>query len=316
MKKLFTLLSMTGALTAAQAQHYDTLVNHANNLTLQAGRYTMGGEWGFYAGHNSFEQQQFGEKYMVNGHVEVLGVIAHLATASGTVSDPDFEIDFRVWEADKATGKPSGNNSLEDGHLDLGDANLNGPTVVMFHNEAPVDDAFFVTMDLGDYAHHGLSGDTVGLYYAPHGSRSASDIANVSFRNVFQAHGHGAPDWKDFYAQFTTPTQIATHLALYPIVEIHATSIGDISRNNLQIKAPYPNPSDAGIFVPYTLKKQTEVRFHILDINGKMVGSVHKGHLKAGDYNERIDISTLSSGTYFLSLITNEDAIALKINKL
>lgn len=315
MKRISLLLFTAFGFTNAFAQNIDTLKNHTGQVTLEAGRYT-GSSWGFYAGHNSKEQQQFGEKYLVDDHVHVLGVVAHIATSTGTVTDPDFEIDFRLWEVDASTGKPAGTTGIEDGHLDLGDANLGGPTIILFHHEAHVEEAFFVTMDLGDYAHDGLAGDTVGLYYAPNGARSASDIANVPYRNVFQAHSHGAPNWRDFYTQFTTPVQIATHLALYPIVEIEGhTGVANISKNGLQVMSPYPNPSGHDITFPFQLRKQADVIFNIMDINGKIIRVVNKGALNPGEHLQRFDISDLPAGSYILSVITSEGAVGVQFGK-
>lgn len=315
MKKLTTLLLVSGAWTL-HAQNLDTLKNHTDGLSLEAGRYTAGGDWGFFAGHNSKEQQQFGEKYLVEDHVHVVGVVAYLTTSTGTVTDPHFEIDFRLWEVDSSTGAPAGDAGIEDGHLHLEDANLGGATTVLFHEEAHVEEAFFVTMDLGDYAHDGLAGDTVGLYYAPDGSRSASDIAEVPYRNVFQPHSHGAPEWRDFYTQFTTPEQLATHLALYPIVEMEASGIGQVVKNGLQVSSPYPNPSHSEITFPFQLEKQADVAFHILDINGRMVKEVTAGPLPAGEHKKQIDIRTLPAGTYILSVVSSEGAVGVKFNKL
>lgn len=300
------------------AQHQeDTLQNHANGLTLEAGRYTTGNDWGFYVGHNSKEQQQFGEKYLIEDDVHVLGVVAHLTTSTGTVTDPQFEIDFRLWNVDPTTGRPAGNTGIEDGHLDLGDANLGGATVIMFHDEAHVEDAFFVTMDLGDYAHDGLAGDTVGLYYAPDGTRSATDIANVPFRNVFQAHSHGAPNWRDLYTQFTTPTAIATHLALYPIVAMEEhTSVKKITKNGLQVMNPYPNPANAQITFPINLSKAAELTFTVMDLNGRVLKTQDQGLMPAGAHEQHIDISDLPAGSYILSALSSEGAVGIKFNKL
>lgn len=314
MKRLFLFVLSATGLSHVWAQ--DTLKNHTGTVTLQAGRYT-GSDWGFFAGHNSKEQQQFGEKYLVDDHVHVLGVVAHITTSTGAVKDRSFEIDFRLWKADVSTGKPAGTASIEDGHLDLGDANLGGPTVIMFHDETHIDDAFFVTMDLGDYAHDGLAGDTVGLYYAPHGTRTAADIASVPFRNVFQAHSHGAPNWKDFYTQFTTPSQIATHLALYPIVEMEAhTGIASISKNGLQVMSPYPNPAGNEITFPFHLKKPADVDFNIMDLSGRIIKVFNRGLSGMGEQQQKMDISDLPSGTYILSIVSSEGSLGMKFSKI
>lgn len=314
MKKLLPLMASFLGMNAVFAQDVDTLKNFTGNVTLEVGRYS-GSDWGFFAGHNSKEQQQFGEKYLVADHVHVLGVVAHLTTSTGTVTDPDFEIDFRLWPSG-ANGQPAGTSSIEDGHLDLGDANLGGATVVMFHDEKHVDTAFFVTMDLGDYAHDGLAGDTVGLYYAPHGTRTATDIANVPFRNVFQPHSHGNPVWRDFYTQFTTPLQIATHLALYPIVELEELSVGGVTKNGLSINAPYPNPATHLLNVPFTLTKGAEVSMQIMDLNGRIISNFEKMNLATGTHTKSIDVQSLPVGAYILTILSTEGAMGLKFNKI
>ena len=316
MKSTSLLLLSLCALTQTFAQNTDTLKNFTGTPSLEAGKYT-GNDWGFYAGHNSKEQPQFGEKYLIDEHVHVLGVVAHIATSTGTVTNPHFEIDFRLWNVDPATGKPAGASSIEDGHLHLEDANLGGPTVILFHNEAHVEEAFFVSMDLGDYAHDGLAGDTVGLYYAPHGTRTTADITATPFRNVFQAHSHGAPNWRDFYTQFTTPVQIATHLALYPIVEMEEhTGMSKVAKNGLQVRSPYPNPARQEMTLPFSLQQSTELSFHIMDLSGRIISTINKGPLNSGDHQQKFDLSALPAGTYILSLKSPDAAIGIKFNKL
>lgn len=312
-----TSLLLLSALTLSQsfAQETDTLKNFSGPVSLEAGKYS-GADWGFYAGHNSKEQQQFGEKYLVDEHVHVLGVVAHLATSTGTVTNPHLEIDFRLWNVDAATGKPAGNASIEEGHLHLEDANLGGPTLILFHNETHVEDAFFVTMDLGDYAHDGLSGDTVGLYYAPHGTRTAADISATPFRNVFQAHSHGTPNWRDFYTQFTTPAQLATHLALYPVVEMEShTGLGKVAKNGLQLNSPFPNPAGNELILPFQLQKQSRLSFQIMDLSGRILSSIDKGIVNPGEHLQKFDLSNLAAGTYILSVIGQEAAIGIRFNK-
>lgn len=312
------LLLLAGAMAInASAGDVDTLKNHGATVALVAGKHTTAGDWGFYAGHNSNMEQQFGEKYVIDGHGHVLGVVAHITTSTGSVTNAGFEIDFRLWEADSVKGKPKGSSSIEDGHLDLGDANLGGATVVMFHSEAHVDDVFYVTMDLGDYAHDGLAGDTVGLYYATPGTRTTADITDVPYRNVFQAHSHGAPEWKDFYTQFTTPTQIATHLALYPIVELEEhVGVRGVTKNGLQVRGLYPNPANDEVNVQYALKQNADVHLTIMDMSGKLVKEVAIGKKGSGAHEARVNINDLPAGAYVLSVISSEGALGMRLNKL
>lgn len=313
MKKILMLLLAPSL--GAYAQDVDTLSNHADGLSLECGQYLHAGEWGFYAGHNSFGQQQFGEKYLVEGHVHVLGVVAHMKTSTGTVSDPDGAFALRVWPVD-GDGKPRGTAAAMSVELAHADLVLDGPTIALFPQEAHMDDAFFVTLDLDDYAHEGLAGDTLGLYYAPDGSRSAADIANTPYRNVFQPHSHGAPTWKDFYAQATTPDPIATHLALYPIVELDDhTSVGQIAKGGLKLSALYPNPASNALSLSYWLETNQKVGFSVLDMQGRLIESIDPVSMAPGEHQRSIDISGLPQGVYLLCVRSENAQFALRFVK-
>jgi len=316
MKHLFLLLGLCGCVSQLRANN-DTLKNHAGGVILEAGRYTGPGEWGFVAGHNSEEQQQFGEKYYIEDAVKVSGVVAYLATSTGTVTDPGLQITFRLWGEDPISGRPSGTSGLQSGVLELGNAHLGDATVVMFANKVRMEDAFFVTMDLGDYGHDGLEGDTVGLYHAPDGSRTAADIANVPYRNVYQAHGHGSSiDWKDFYAEHTTAAPVATHLALYPIVEMDNVGIGSVTQNGLRVMAPYPHPAGDEVSIPFHLSSHSAVEFRLMDMSGRTIRVIPQQAFDAGSHAQKVSLEGLGAGTYVLSLVSEAGAVGIKVNKL
>jgi hypothetical protein len=315
MRKLITLLALSTTSFNAIASETDTLKNHAAGATLQIGKYTTSGDWGFYAGHNSNFQQQFGEKYKISEHADVLGVVAYIGTTTGTVSDNDLEIDFKLWGA-KADGSPTDTGYIEDGHIDLGDVTLGGPTVIMFHSHAHVDYDFFVTMDLGDYLHDGLGSDTVGLYHTADGTRTAADISSTNYRNIFQAHSHSSVSWKDFYTQFTTPTAIATHFAIYPIVEMEEHSSVTFANESIQVSAPYPNPCTQTVNIPYYLNRSQKTSFTIMDIKGKVIERYEATPTTAGQHTKQIDISKLPTGIYNILIAGEEGAVAMKISKM
>ena len=315
MKYIILLLGCYGCM--AQLRANDTLRNHAGGLVLEAGKYTGSGQWGFIAGHNSEEQQQFGEKYYIDDPVKVAGVVAHLATTTGTVTDPGLQLTFRLWKEDPISGIPAGATGVEEGHLSLGEARLGEATVILFANKAHMEDAFFVTMDLGDYGHDGLAGDTVGLYHAPHGSRTTADIANIPFRNVYQPHGHGTTiEWKDFYADNGLQAPLATHLALYPVIEMENVGIGTLVQNGISVMSPYPQPAVTQLNVPFRLDRSVAVGFRLMDMAGRTVSSVVAREYAAGQYEQNIDLEMLPAGSYILSVLSEEGAVGIRINKL
>ncbi len=294
---------------SAQAAE-DTLKNHADGLILVSDKYTGAGEWGYFLGHNHHEQQQFAEKYYVDDHVHVLGVAVHL---TGTVTNTDNEAYCRAFEVE-ADGLPGA--ELEHGHMDFGDLDLaGGVNIILFHDEAHVEDSFFVSFDLGDYAHGGQEGDTIGVYYAPDGSRNSADLARFG-RNVIQEHGHGSANWSDVYSQ--SFLNLATHLAIYPIVEFedHHNNIKQVAGKTLAVAAPYPNPAAGSITIPYTVKKGSDVTIEITDMAGRKVQAISKGNTPAGSYSETLDLSHFHTGLYYVTVRTDYGALAVRISKI
>ncbi len=309
MKKLLTFMSAAVLAVSAQAAE-DTLKNHVDGLTLGSAKYTGSGEWGYFLGHNHHEQQQFAEKYYVDDHVHVLGVVVHV---TGTVTNAGNEASGRIFEVG-TDGLPGA--ELEDGHIDFGDLDLSGgANIILFHDEAHVEDSFFVSFDLGDYAHGGQEGDTIGVLYAPDGSRNSADLANFG-RNVIQEHGHGSANWSDVYSQ--SFLNLATHLAIYPIVEFedHHNSVQQVSGKNLAIAAPYPNPAAGSIMIPYTVKKGSDVTIEVVDLAGRKVQAISKEGMIAGSYTETLDLSRLQNGLYHVVVRTDSGALAVRISKI
>ncbi len=312
MKQLFTLLTASLLTCSLSAQEEtDTLVNHASGLPLSTDEYTGTNQWGYYAGMNHKSQQQFGERYEISEHGDVIGIIVHVA---GTVTNAENEAHVRIFNV-AGDGKPGA--EVEHGHVHFHDLNLDGSaTVVMLDDHAHVHDAFFATFDIGDYAHGGYEGDTIGVLYAPHGSRETADLA-VLYRNVIQEHSHGAAVWSDFYTGNNTP--VATHFAIYPIVEFeHEHEVGleqAVSNGILSFSSPYPNPAAEKITVPFQLTESSDVEFFVHDLTGKQLLSKTIGKVVPGVYEHTLDLSSLKSGHYIVVVKTTKGSLATKISK-
>lgn len=312
MKKLLTLsvLSMFAS-TSLLAQHEeDTLINHASGLPLSTNEYSGTNQWGYYAGMSHKKQEGFGERYEISEHGDVIGVIIHV---KGTVTNDENEAHVRIFDV-ASDGKPG--TEIENGHIHFHDLNLDGSaTVVMLNAHAHVHDTFFAVFDIGDYAHGGYEGDTIGLLYSPDGSRATADLGTL-YRNVTSEHSHGATSWEDFYTQNFTP--IATHFAIYPIVEFeheHTAGLEQLSDGILTFSAPYPNPAENTLSVPFSLKEDSNVEFEVLDLTGKQVLTQKAGISNAGLHTHQLDISALNSGHYIIIIKTERGSLATKISK-
>lgn len=313
MKQLFTLyIASMLTVTLSAQEETDTLVNHAPGLPLATDSYTGTNQWGYYAGMNHKGQQQFGERYEISEHGDVVGVIVHV---TGTVTNEENEAYVRIFTV-AGNGKPG--TEVEHGHVHFHDLNLDGTaTVVMLDGHAHVHDAFFATFDIGDYAHGGYEGDTIGVLYTPHGSREASDLSTL-YRNVIQEHSHGAIAWSDFYTGNNTP--VATHFAIYPIVEFEHDhgNVGleqAVSNGILSFASPYPNPAVEQITVPFRLTESSDVAFFIYDLTGKELLTSTIGKTAPGIHEHTLDLSALRSGHYIVVVKTDKGSLATKINK-
>jgi len=308
MKNLFTLSLISLLALPTYAQHEDTLINHTEGLPLTSDEYTGNNQWGYYSGMSHKKQQQFGERYDITEHGDVVGVIVHL---TGEVANHENEAYVRIFDV-ASDGKPG--TEIEHGDVHFHDLDLTGnATVVMLHEHAHVHDSFFATFDIGDYAHGGYDGDTIAVLYSPDGSREAADLSTLH-RNVVQEHSHGATVWSDFYTGNNTP--VATHFAIYPIVEFEHLGVDEnISNGVVSLSSPYPNPAINTMTVPFNLSEASEVSLFVLDLTGKEVININKGQLSAGDQNLTVEVSNLNSGSYIIVVKTSKGSLATKFLK-
>jgi len=275
-----------------QAQETHTLQHIAPEAATEMPSY-LGSEpnaWGYQIGHNYYGDEAYGEKYEIDGHGDVVGVIAYLGGTSASTLTASYKV-----HSVAATGLPGA--ALATKTFTMGSAPTTGdtPHMVMFDNEAHVDDHFFVVLDLGDYSHDPLQGDTLCLMSGPHGSRPASD--NVFGRNVIRWHSHGTPNWKDFYTQNFTP--ISTYFAIYPVMEGAATGIGEHLLGDAHLSV-FPMPFADELNIRLDATSAEPLRIHLFDANGRLLKS-EQHSVAAGEQMLRIDTQALAHGSYVVA---------------
>ncbi|UII26783.1 T9SS type A sorting domain-containing protein [Fulvivirga maritima] len=290
-KLLFVVLAIS-LTSLVNAQDLDTLTNLSDTVELYAPQYSNPGEWGYILGQNSSYRQQFAEKYYIEGSGVVKGMVVHL---SGNYNHPNNYVEFNVYNV-AANALPG--NRLGGKQVLYKDLDLSGKAMhVAFNTAIAVKDSFFVTFNVLDYLHGGYDGDTLGLMMGEEGSRSEQDL-NSFGRNAVQAHNHTKEDWKDFYTQNFTP--IATHFALYPIVEFNTITAIDPLVNNVDIKL-FPNPAREH----FCIASDTEIiQLEIYDLRGKLFYQVSKNGVK-----ECVNTNDWPQGSYIVRAITQTDRI-------
>jgi len=248
------------------------------------------GAWGYTIGHNYYGDEAYGEKYAISGSGSVVGVIAYL----GGTSNSNVNASYKV-HAVATTGLPGA--ALATKSFAMGSAPTDGTTPHMqtFNSTVAVQDQFFVVLDLGDYSHDPLQGDTLCLMSGPHGSRPESD--NVFGRNVIRWHGHGTPNWKDFYTQNFTP--ISTYFAIYPVMQGAAVGVGEHELGDASLSV-FPMPFLDELNIRLEATSTEPLRIHLFDASGRLLQS-QQYSMAGGEQLLRLDTQALANGTYVVA---------------
>jgi len=287
----------------------DTLINHNHGLPLSTYKYDGNNQWGFYSGHNHLYRQQYAEKYYVEGDVRVVGVISH---HTGVFANPNNIAEFNVYNVG-SNRLPS--NKMGGKQILFKDIDYSGnPMITFFNNPINVSDSFFVSFNLFDYAHGGYEGDTIAILCSPDGSRNSDDFINFG-RNAVQRHNHSFVDWRDFMTQNFTP--VATHFAIYPLIEVDPSSIfkNSYSNNAIEIISIFPNPVIDLVSIRLKVNKTDSYHIKLYDLSGKEVLS-NTAYLP-GNIEDTVsfDLKDLNSGMYFCIVFNEKENIVFKILK-
>ena len=222
-------------------------------------------------------------------------------------SDASDEIRWQIW-GDQGNG-PDG--LLKQQLFPLSSINMNTEpdysqsTIHMFTNPYPAPSTFFVGYYVGDY-YHGVyeSGTSFGLCHTEEGARANHNDLNSTWRTAIAGHHHApsSPPFKDMYVD-VFPNPVDLYLAIHPIIEIEsAAGIEDgITAGGFTVGKPYPNPAKEHIFLDYEIGLRGEVQVDIIDLSGRLISSVNSGKKEPGEYQFKISLEGLVSGTYLIS---------------
>ena len=305
MKQLYLLFAFVLITQMLFSQSVDTLRNFAANTELVALKYSGRNQWGYYLGQNHVSNQQYAEKYYIHGKGEILGLVTHL---TGTFVHPNNTVEFNVYSVAKDKLPGIRLHSIAVKYKDL---DLSGKAyAVKFQKPIAVSDSFFVAFNVHDYMHGGFDGDTIGLYSGIKNSRTTSDLKNFG-RNAVQVHNHDMEEWKDFYSQNFTP--IATHFALFPIVEFPINGLSEYDNKDFKILEISPNPAKNSVIINYECNTGGEVVISIYNLQGKQVKKEIISEKTFDSQSYKLNLEGLPSGTYVLNLRTQTTSLTSKI---
>lgn len=292
MFRLLFLLAIAAPAALAQTAP-DTLRHLAPGTPFVAHTYATP-RTGYILGHNSRGTEEYAEKYRVTGGGRLVGMVAHL---NGVVANRNNISEFNAYRvgANRLPDLRIASKQVFYGDLDLS----GGPMMVRFNAPVAVADSFFVSFNVTDYQHGGFDGDALTVLAGPNGSRSPADAARFG-RNAVRLHNHALRDWADLYRQNFTP--IATHLALFPIVELTNPTAGEdapaLVSLGLTLRPAYPNPARGQATVAFELGAPADVRVELYDVQGRLVRSAALGAQGAGTHTHALDLGGLAPGTY------------------
>jgi len=99
-------------------------------------------------------------------------------------------------------------------------------------------------------------------------------------------------------------------IMLPPISGIHHNGNNEIS---FKLYDNYPNPFNGSTVIKYSLSKQSQIKFSIYDITGRLILNLDEGKKSSGTYNHILNLQNHSSGVYILKLEVNNYSSTKKL---
>jgi len=139
---------------------------------------------------------------------------------------------------------------------------------------------------------------------------SFSDASDTIVQVMNDVNGQG------FTFQFNKTPVSLTFDPNNQIILKQATTV--VSTNNLttfktNLYQPEPNPADNSVLIPFDLSKNGSVKLVLTDLSGRLVLSKKLNGLSAGNHKQRMDISSVSAGTYLVILETANERLSKKL---
>ncbi|MBS1584146.1 MAG: T9SS type A sorting domain-containing protein [Bacteroidetes bacterium] len=283
---------------------------------------------GIVSGTDAYGDKGYAERYDWNAadsSLEVLGVVALFGGTYNAASTKT--VDFKAWNQGAKTsvsthtfydGFPGTEIAAKNGvsikTLGMGSTPTASDTPKLWMFTSPTSfltDTFYVGYQI-NYNFAQLNGDTIGVYMNKDGERTAPIYTmqgSDTVVNVKNATMYSDGTWHD-NAVDNFGIQSDFFLFAY-VVSHHTLSVQGITKNDLTFFGSYPNPATSSTNVKFALKKDAKVVIDIMDASGRMITSLDKGAITAGEHIVNIETSSFAAGNYIYVLRTNKgDGIA------
>jgi PKD repeat protein len=251
----------------------------------------IGQNSGYVSGNNSYgdlAKASYFYDYEAGSQL-VAGIFDFAIAKRLTTNDPGIK--FKVWDNDGSFNAPG--TVLDSVEVNISEivehVDFSQSTVIVFDPPVIVNGPFFLGVELPQ-----IVGDTLALFTNENGV--------VPVGNGWEQQNTG--DWFPYSDEQNSWALDIDH-TIFPVM---CSSLGIenplISENMLV----YPNPASSTINITFLKHHEKDMEIRLTDLTGRIVAC---GNI-SGNQAE-IEVSRLSPGTYFLSLISSTNVITRKI---
>ncbi|MCT4582282.1 MAG: T9SS type A sorting domain-containing protein [Flavobacteriales bacterium] len=173
-------------------------------------------------------------------------------------------------------------------------------TSVVLSSPVSVNGNFAVEVDASSFA---ASGDTIGIV-------SDGDGSGQGYSFVRRGPGYY---W--IVTRAASTSGLDNNIAIFAVIGDNNVGIDDDEFfNGVQLSA-FPNPAVEMTTISFNLERSfNNVKINVMDATGKIVNRIEKGALQAGLYNEVMEVSSLSAGTYYYTIYADNTKLTKSFN--
>ena len=276
---------------------YITVLSAGNCDTISypfTGDYTfytiIGQNSGYVSGNNSYgDLAKASYFYDYEAGSQLVAGVFDFAIAKRLTTN-DVGIKFKVWDNDGSFNAPG--TVLDSVEINISDivqqVDFSQSTVIVFNPPVIVNGPFFLGVELPQ-----IVGDTLVLFTNENGV--------VQVGNGWEQISNG--DWFPYSDEQSWLLDID-----HTIFPVMCSSLGIENQLISENMLVYPNPASSILNIAFLQQPEKDLEIRLTDLTGRIVsyGSI-LGNQAA------IDVSQLSPGTYFLSLISSTNVITRKI---
>jgi PKD repeat protein len=148
----------------------------------------------------------------------------------------------------------------------------------------------------------GLSSGDASKYVWDFGD-GTKDSSTIAPTHTYAAAG-------DYNVCLTASDQVTGQSNSYCYqIKIGPTGIGALVSPDEYVLKAYPSPFNTFVNIEYSIVVPGDYELVLRDVNGRVIDVITKGTRSSGDYQERWEGKSISSGVYYLQLINKGNAV-------